>query len=152
MFEPDNPRNAGAMVRLAACLDLPLAIVEPCGFTFTLRQVRSAALDYGGMADVDRHDSWPAFEAWRQSRGLRLVLLSTRAGLPHHAFRFAAGDVLMVGRESSGVPGHVHAAADAAVRVPMRPGARSLNVLAAAAMVAGEALRQTRWQAAGEGV
>ena len=145
MYQPDIAANAGALVRLAACLGMPLEIVEPCGFGFTLREVRRVALDYAPLAEIARHDSWSAFEDWRRVDGGRLVLLPTRAAVAHHAFRYAPGDVLMVGRESAGVPDAVHLAADARVGVPMRPGARSLNVATAAAIVAGEALRQIAW-------
>ena len=148
LYQPDIPQNAGALLRLAACLGVPLEIVEPCGFGFTERQLRRVALDYAPAVALTRHVSWPAFEAWRRSDGGRLVLLTTAASDAHHAVAYRDGDILMVGRESGGVPEAVRRAADLAVRIPMRPGARALNVATAAAIVAGEALRQAGWPGA----
>ena len=144
LYQPDIPQNAGTLMRLCACLGVEVDIVEPAGFALGDRALRRAGLDYLDHAAVRRHASFAAFEAWRRPEGLRLVLLSTRAATAYWAFAFAPSDVLMVGRESAGVPEHVHDAADARLRVPMRPGLRSLNVAVAAAMVLGEALRQTR--------
>jgi tRNA (cytidine/uridine-2'-O-)-methyltransferase len=143
LFQPDIATNAAAAIRLAACLDVPLAIIEPCGFVWDERRLRRVCLDYRRQAVLERFASWTAFEAWRRAGGARLVLLTTRADRPHHAVAYRAGDVLVVGRESSGVPDLVHAAADLCVRVPMAPGRRSLNVVTALAIVLGEALRQT---------
>ena len=130
LYEPDIPQNAGTMLRLGACLGLPVDIIEPCGFL----------LDYLTKADWSRHESWPRYRA--QLRG-RLILLTTRGQVGYTDFRFARSDNLLVGRESAGVPEAVHAAADARLLIPLRPGARALNVAVAAAMVVGEALRQT---------
>jgi len=140
LYQPDIPQNAGTLIRLGACLGVPIDIIEPCGFLLDDRRLRRSVMDYADGADVTRHISWSAFQAWRPGR---LVLLSTKAALPYTDFAFRPDDVLMVGRESSGVPDEVHAGADARVLIPMRPGARSLNVALAAAMVLGEALRQT---------
>ena len=142
LFEPDIPQNAGALMRLGACLGVALDIIEPCGFVLSDCRLRRAGLDYVAAATVTRHASWRAFRAAQPPAG-RLVLLTTRATLPHHRFAFAAGDTLLLGRESAGVPDSVQAACTAKVRVPMRPGQRSLNVALAAAIVLGEALRQT---------
>lgn len=128
------------MIRLAACLGVGLDVIEPCGFTFTDRQLRRAAMDYAPLAEVTRHASWDSFGETRRGR---LVLLTTAGRIAYTEAVYAADDVLLVGRESAGVPAAVHAAADLAVRVPMRGGARSLNVTLAAALVLGEALRQT---------
>ena len=143
LYQPDIPQNTGTMLRLVACLGVPADIVEPAGFDVSDRNFRRAGLDYLDALDVTRHPSWRAFEAWRTERGLRLVLATTKAALPYTAFAFGPDDVLLMGRESAGVPDEVHAAADARVAVPMRPGLRSLNVAVAAAMILGEALRQT---------
>jgi tRNA (cytidine/uridine-2'-O-)-methyltransferase len=143
LFQPDIPANAGAIMRLAACLDLPLAIVEPCGFILDDRRLRRAALDYRSHLRLVRLSSWRVFESWRSDQGSRLVLLTTRAAMHHHAVRYRPEDVLLCGRETAGVPEEVHAAADLRVSVPIAPGRRSLNVVTALAMVAGEALRQT---------
>lgn len=143
LFEPDIPQNAGTMLRMAACLGVAVDVIEPCGFVFGDRQLRRAGMDYLDRAQMARHASWPAFLASRRRTASRLVLLTTRAETPYAAFRFAPDDVLLVGRESAGVPAAVHDAAGGRVRVPMAPGLRSLNVAVAAAMVLGEALRQT---------
>ncbi len=143
LFEPDIAANTAAAIRLAACLDVPLLIVEPCGFVWDVRRLRRVGLDYLRHASVERFASWAAFEAWRRAGGARLVLLTTRADRAHHAVAYQANDVLLVGRESSGVPEQVHAQADLHVRVAMAPGRRSLNVITALAIVLGEALRQT---------
>jgi tRNA (cytidine/uridine-2'-O-)-methyltransferase len=118
-------------------------IVEPAGFPASDRAFRRAGMDYLDQVTLVRHDSWPAFEAWRCRVGARLVLFSTRAQLSYLDFAYRADDVLMFGRESAGVPEAVHAAADARLVIPIRPGLRSLNVAVACAMAAGEALRQT---------
>ncbi|MDQ0473644.1 tRNA (cytidine(34)-2'-O)-methyltransferase [Labrys wisconsinensis] len=143
LYQPDIPQNAGTMLRLCACLGVEAAIVEPASFPVSDRAFRRAGMDYLDRIAITRHVSFAAFEDWRRGRGRRLVLLSTRAALPYAEFAFDADDVVMVGRESAGVPDAVHAAADARLLVPMRPGLRSLNVAVAAAMVLGEALRQT---------
>ncbi|HEX7968409.1 MAG TPA: tRNA (cytidine(34)-2'-O)-methyltransferase [Stellaceae bacterium] len=140
LYEPDIPQNAGALLRLGACLGVPVDIIEPCGFVLSDRRLRRAGMDYLGTADLTRHESWASFLAQRRGR---LVLLTTRASLPYHRFAFGADDTLLLGRETEGVPDAVHQAADARLRIPMRQGLRSLNVALAAAMVLGEALRQT---------
>jgi tRNA (cytidine/uridine-2'-O-)-methyltransferase len=126
---------------LAACLGVGLDVIEPCGFPLSDRALKRAAMDYAGQADIARHDSWAAFRAARA--GERLVLFTTRAAEPLHGFAFRPGDVLLFGRESAGVPDEVHAAADARLLIPIRPQTRSLNVVTAAAVALGEALRQT---------
>jgi len=141
LFEPDIPQNAAAIIRLAACLDIPVDIIEPCGFVFSDAGFRRAGLDYVELAEMKRHASWRSFHAARSGR---LVLLTTKATLAHTAFAFASSDTLLLGRESAGVPEFVHEAADARVRIPLKPGLRSLNVAQAGAMVLGEALRQIK--------
>lgn len=140
LFEPDIPQNTGAILRLAACLDVGVDIVEPCGFVLDDRRMRRAGMDYLEFAALTRHASWNAF---RPTISGRLVLLTTRADRLYADFAFEPDDVLLLGRESDGVPAHVHEAADARIRVPMQKQARSLNVALAAAIVLAEALRQT---------
>lgn len=142
LFQPDIPQNAGTLLRLSACLGVAVDIVEPCGFVLDERKVRRAGMDYIGQASYTRHSSWEAFAATLAAEGRRLVLLTTRGESRHDRFSFRAGDTIMVGRESSGVPPEVAAAAQARIRIPMRAEARSLNVALAAALAAGEALRQ----------
>lgn len=140
LYQPDIPQNAGALMRLAACLGVGVDIVEPCGFVLDDRRLRRAAMDYVDLLEWQRWQSW---DAYRQAGNAgRLVLLTTRGDTAFTQFRFAAADRLIVGRESAGVPDAVHQAADARLVVPMRPGARSLNVALSAAIVLGEALRQ----------
>lgn len=140
LYEPDIPQNAGALFRLAACLGVAVDVIEPCGFLLSDRRLRRAGLDYLDRLEMRRHDSWRAYrEAFRG----RLVLLTTAGDRRYTDFAFAPGDTVMVGRESAGVPAAVHEAADARLAIPLRPGLRSLNVATAAAMVLGEALRQT---------
>jgi len=141
LFQPDIPQNLGGAIRLTACLGVGLDVIEPCGFPLSDRALRRAAMDYAARAEVARHDSWTAFRAARA--GARLVLFTTRAAEPLHSFAFRADDVLLFGRESAGVPDEVHAAADARLIIPIRPETRSLNVVTAAAVALGEALRQT---------
>jgi len=139
LFEPDIPQNAGTLLRLCACLGLAVDLIEPCGFLLDDRRLRRSGMDYLEQVELARHSSWRAYQTVARAR---LVLLTTAADLAYTDFAFRPDDSLMVGRESAGVPSHVHAAAAARLRVPMRPGLRSLNVALAAAMVLGEALRQ----------
>jgi len=142
LYQPDIPQNAGTLMRLGACLGVSVDLIEPAGFPASDRALRRAGLDYLPLVDLKRHASFAEFDAWRTGAGHRLVLLTTTAALRYTDFAFAADDVLMVGRESAGAPESVHAAADARIVIPMRPGLRSMNVAVAAAMVVGEALRQ----------
>lgn len=143
LYQPDIAQNAGTLLRLGACLGIRLHIVQPAGFPFSPRTVRRAALDYLEHAHFLEHDSYDHFSAWRAAEGRRLVLLTTHASTSIYDSVFAAGDVLMLGRESAGVPESVAAGADLRVRIPMQPDMRSLNVAVAGAIVLGEALRQT---------
>jgi tRNA (cytidine/uridine-2'-O-)-methyltransferase len=143
LFQPDIPQNLGAAVRLAACLGVPAHVIEPCGFPLSDRAVRRAAMDYAEKAEIVRHASWTRFlESPARAQG-RLLLFTTRGAAPFHRFEYRPGDVLLFGRESAGVPPEVHAAADVRLFIPLQPAARSLNVVNAAAMALGEALRQT---------
>ena len=141
LFEPDIPQNLGAFIRLSACLQVPLDIIEPCGFPVDDRRMRRAAMDYADLAAIARHSSWAAFR--RDKPPGRLVLLTTKGAADFPNVAFQAHDILLFGRESAGVPEEVHQAADLRLRVPLQKGARSLNVALAAAMVVSEALRQT---------
>jgi tRNA (cytidine/uridine-2'-O-)-methyltransferase len=143
LYQPDIPQNAGALIRLGACLGVAVEIIEPCGFLLGDKGFRRAGMDYLEHADVARHTSWSAWCDARRNRGDRLVLLTSKALLPYTSFAFAPGDTIMLGRESAGVPADVHDAADARLRIPLLPGMRSLNVAQAGAMALGEALRQT---------
>ena len=153
LYQPDIPQNTGAVLRLAACLGVGVDIVEPCGFLLDDRRRRRAGMDYIEAVDWQRHQSWEAFQSARANGTLvgRLVLLTTAAEIAHHRFAFAADDLLLLGRETAGVPPEVHETADARIRVPMQVGLRSLNQALAAALVLGEALRQTEGYPENEG-
>jgi tRNA (cytidine/uridine-2'-O-)-methyltransferase len=150
LYQPDIPQNTGAMLRLAACFGLAVDVIEPCGFAFDDKRMRRVGMDYLEHVELRRHTSWTAYLAWRKEAAGdaagnpgRLILLSTQAALPYAEAQYGPADSLLVGQESAGVPDLVRNAADLAVRIPMRPGLRSLNVAMAAAIVAGEAVRQT---------
>jgi tRNA (cytidine/uridine-2'-O-)-methyltransferase len=144
LYQPDIPQNAGSLMRLGACLEVGIDVIEPCGFLLSDRNFRRAGMDYLKSADIRRHASWNKFrEGLDANPGQRLVLLTTRGDMAYTDFAFQASDTLLVGRESAGVPDDVHDAADARLVIPLKPGQRSLNVAQAAAMVLGEALRQT---------
>jgi tRNA (cytidine/uridine-2'-O-)-methyltransferase len=145
LYQPDIPQNAGTILRLAACLGVAVDVIGPAGFDASDRNLRRAGLDYLDHVEIARHVSFAAFLAARRSAPHpgRLVLLTTAGETAYTTFAFAGGDTLLLGRESAGVPNDVHAMADARLRVPMRPGLRSLNVAVAAGIVLGEALRQT---------
>jgi tRNA (cytidine/uridine-2'-O-)-methyltransferase len=143
LYEPDIPQNTGTILRLAACLGLAAHIIEPAGFPVSDRAFRRAGLDYLDQVTIERHLSFAAFEAWREAAGARLVLLTTASATCYLDHAFQREDILLLGRESAGVPEPVHRAAQARLCIPMRPGLRSLNVAVAAAMAVGEGLRQT---------
>lgn len=140
LYQPDIPQNTGALIRLGACFGVGLDIIEPCGFLFSDAKLRRAGMDYLDRADVVRHSSWETFLAART--GARLVLLTTKGAGRYVEFAFRPNDVLLLGRESEGVPDTVHARADARLRIPVKE--RSLNVAQAGAIVLAEALRQTK--------
>ena len=143
LYQPDIPQNAAAILRLAACLDVTVHVIEPAGFDFSDRAVRRTGMDYLDRATIVRHLDWADFASEAKKNASRIVLLTTQGATAYTGFTFAPGDILLLGRESAGVPDAEHQAADARLIVPMAPGLRSLNVVTAAAMVLGEALRQT---------
>ena len=140
-FQPDIAQNLGGMIRLSACLDVPLDVIEPCGFPFSIKALRRTAMDYADIADITRHDSWNDFRA---NTAGRLVLMTTEGATDLWDFTFEPGDVILMGRESAGVPNDVHAAVDARIRIPMPGGGRSLNVAMSAGIAVSEACRQLR--------
>src|SRR5262245_54398961 len=144
LYEPDIPQNTGSILRLCACLGVEAHIIEPAGFPTSDRAFRRAGMDYLDQAEIVRHTSWTAFEGWRLEARSRLILFTTRASLSYLDHAYRTDDILLFGRESSGVPAAVHEAADTRVPVPMREGLRSLNVAMVAAMAGGESLRQAQ--------
>lgn len=141
-YQPDIAQNLGSMIRLSACFDTPIDVIEPCGFPFSVKALRRAAMDYADIADITRHDSWERYID-NKPKG-RVILMTTRGASPLWDFSFQAGDTLMMGRESAGVPDEVHNFADAAVIIPMPGGGRSLNVAMSAGIALAEAKRQLR--------
>ncbi|KKJ77718.1 tRNA methyltransferase [Kiloniella litopenaei] len=145
LYQPDIPQNTGTMLRMAACLDVAVDIIEPCGFVLNDKRMKRSGMDYLDQTELVRHTSWDAFNNNRlaSARPKRLILLSTKATTTYPDFSFEPDDILMVGRESAGVPDDVHKAVDHSVLIPMAAGVRSLNIAVSAAIVLGEALRQT---------
>jgi tRNA (cytidine/uridine-2'-O-)-methyltransferase len=142
LFEPDIPQNTGTILRLGACLGVPVHLIHPAGFALSDRNFKRAGLDYLSRADLIEHSDWEAFQAWRGAEGRRLVALSARGFEELPDFVFSPDDVLLLGRESAGLPPEVIGAADASVRIPMRRDNRSLNVAMVAAIASFEAMRQ----------
>jgi tRNA (cytidine/uridine-2'-O-)-methyltransferase len=141
LYQPDIPQNTGAAIRLCACLDIGLDIIEPCGFLWDDRKIRRSAMDYADAVNMERHKSWDTFyDRYKTER--RIVLMTTRGATPYTDFHFQPDDILLAGRESAGVPDNIHDAADARIVIPMKNNLRSLNIINATAMIAGEALRQ----------
>ncbi len=144
LYQPDIPGNTGTILRLAACLGLGVDIIEPAGFDISDRNLKRAGMDYLANVSLARHVNFERFEEWRRESGRRLVLASTKAAEHYTDFAYRPDDILLFGRESAGVPESVHDTADARVIIAMVEGQRSINVAMSAAMIAGEALRQTR--------
>lgn len=142
-YQPDIAGNLGAALRLAACLDVAVRVVEPCGFPLAAPRMRRAGLDYAERIRLERMPDLDALVAACRDEARRLVHLGTGGPVPYHRFRYARSDALLLGPESGPVPDEVVRRSDAVVRIPMTAGARSLNVVVAAAMVLGELMRQT---------
>jgi tRNA (cytidine/uridine-2'-O-)-methyltransferase len=140
LYQPDQPGNVGAILRLGACLGVPVDVIMPCGFPFSDRALKRAGMDYAQLAAVTRHESWDGFAAGLDAR---LVLFTTAGATPLPAAAFEAGDVLLFGSESGGVPAAVHDRAGLRVRIPQAAGTRSLNLAVAGGIGLAEALRQT---------
>jgi len=146
LFQPDIPQNTGTLLRLGACLDLPIDIIEPCGFIFNERAMKRAGMDYLNLANYRRHNSWQDFLEYREQHPEeygRLILMTTKASIPYTDFKFKPNDIILMGRESAGVPDSIHQMVDSRLIIPMNQNARSINVAVSAVMVIGEALRQT---------
>lgn len=142
LFQPDIPQNTGTIIRLAACLDVELHIIHPTGFPFSQKHLKRYGMDYIDFSVIKEHISFEAFEKWRKEKQKRLVLLSTKASVSIYHNKFSHDDILMMGRESAGVPIDVANCSDIKLRIPMNKEMRSLNIAVSAAMVLGEAKRQ----------
>ena len=143
LYEPDMAPNVGTLMRLVACLGVPIHVIEPCGFPFSKRSLKRSLMDYEPHVMLYHHADWDAFHDWYQTLNMRLILMTTKAAKPYFNVTFTNRDIMMVGSEGRGVGDHVHQAATERLLIPMRPGLRSVNVATAASMVLGEALRQT---------
>ena len=143
LYQPDIAQNTGTLLRLGACLGVVVHIIHPTGFPFSRRELKRGGLDYLDQAELVEHDSYAHFDAVRRATGRRLVLLTTKTSESAYTAQYTGDDILMLGRESAGVPAEVAEDADLRIRIPMRPGLRSINVAVAAAMIVGEAKRQT---------
>lgn len=143
LYQPDIAQNTGTLIRLAACLGTTLHVIGPAGFDMSDRNLKRAGMDYIELATVVRHVGWTDFEAFASEAGRRLVLATTKGSVPYADFEFRHGDIILMGRESAGVPDSVHERADGRIVIPMQPGTRSINMAVSAGMILGEALRQT---------
>ncbi|MGO4563955.1 tRNA (cytidine(34)-2'-O)-methyltransferase [Rhizobium sp. 2YAF20] len=146
LYQPDIAGNTGTILRLAACLGLGVDIIEPAGFDISDRNLKRAGMDYIASVDLVRHVNWDQFEKWRAGTKRRLILASTKAAERYTNMAFRSDDILLFGRESAGVPDHVHDRADRRALIPMVEGQRSINIAMSVAMMTGEALRQTAWR------
>ena len=142
LYQPDIPQNLGAMIRLCACMDVDLDIIEPCGFLWNDRKIRQSAMDYYDAIQITKHQNWDDFTEHHHNR--RIVLMTTKSAQSYLDFRFQPDDILLAGRESAGVPAHIHNNVDARISIPMKGNLRSLNIVNATSMILGEAIRQTR--------
>lgn len=143
LYQPDIAGNVGTILRLSACLGVPCAIIEPCGFPFSHKALKRAGMDYADAVEVQRFGDWDAFALSAKEEGRRIALMSSKGSKSLYETDFMASDILLFGSESAGVPDHVHAACDLRIRIPMQPGFRSLNVAVSAGIALSEALRQT---------
>lgn len=143
LYQPDIPQNVGAAIRLAACLGINLHVIEPCAFPWKESEFRRTAMDYGDLISIKRHTSWNQF--LEETKLHRKILMTTKGATDLYKFSFKDGDILLMGRESAGVPDHVHEAVENRVIIPMSEKARSLNIVNAAAIACGEAIRQVRY-------
>ena len=143
LYQPEIAGNLGTILRTCACMDVPVDIIEPCGFPFSDRSLKRAGMDYFEHVDYTRHADWDAFYKSAKARDARIILLSSKAEQPHHGFDYRKSDILLFGSEGSGVPLTIHDQCDGRITIPMKPAMRSLNLAVSAGMALGEALRQT---------
>ncbi|KZK99277.1 tRNA (cytidine(34)-2'-O)-methyltransferase [Pseudovibrio sp. Ad26] len=143
LYQPDIPQNTGTLLRLAACMDVTVHLIEPAGFPLSDHALKRAGMDYIERAKLQRHMDWESFREWQLAEKRRLILMTTKGSRPYTQFAFKKDDLILMGRESSGVPEDIHQIADARLLIPMKNGMRSLNMAVSTGMVIGEALRQT---------
>ncbi|AEV38955.1 S-adenosyl-L-methionine dependent tRNA/rRNA methyltransferase, SpoU, predicted [Pseudovibrio sp. FO-BEG1] len=143
LYQPDIPQNTGTLLRLAACMDVTVHLIEPAGFPLSDHALKRAGMDYIERAKLQRHMDWESFREWQLAEKRRLILMTTKGTRPYTQFAFKKDDLILMGRESSGVPEEIHQLADSRLLIPMKNGMRSLNMAVSTGMVLGEALRQT---------
>jgi tRNA (cytidine/uridine-2'-O-)-methyltransferase len=141
LFQPEIPHNAGTLVRLAACLGFHIDIIGPCGFLLSEKHFRRAGMDYVRLADLHYHSSYEEFE-YSLTKPYRLIAMTAKSGVPYTQFEYKAGDVLIAGCESSGLPTDVLDKCSNAITIPMKQPARSINLALSAGIISSEALRQ----------
>ena len=144
LFEPDIPQNAGNIFRLGACLGIPIDIIEPAGFVIDDKRLRRASMDYYDYLDLTKHISWENFYDWSKINSYRLILLTTKSQKSYYDYIFQNNDILLFGRESSGVPDKVHSTVNERLTIPMIKGPRSINLSSSVAMVTSEVIRQLK--------
>ena len=140
LYKPDIPQNTAAIIRLSACLNLKVHIIEPCGFDLNDSRFKRVVMDYLGLSKILRHQDYSEF--LKKIKKNRIVLMTTKATKHYHKFKFKKNDVLLFGRESAGVPENLHKAIRNKVKIPMNKKTRSLNVAMSVAIISTEALRQ----------
>lgn len=143
LYQPDIPQNTGTLLRLAACMDITVHLIEPAGFPLSDHSLKRAGMDYIERAKLQRHMDWESFREWQLAEKRRLILMTTKGSRPYTQFAFKKDDLILMGRESAGVPEEIHEIVDSRLLIPMKNGMRSLNMAVSAGMVLGEALRQT---------
>ena len=140
LYKPDIPQNTAAIIRLSACLNLKIHIIEPCGFNLHDSRFKRVVMDYMGMSRIIRYEDYDDFI--KKNKDKRIVLMTTKAKKHYHKFRFKKNDMMLFGRESAGVPENLHKTIKNRIKVPMNKKTRSLNVAISVAIISAEALRQ----------
>jgi len=143
LYQPDIPQNTGNIFRLGACLGISVDIIEPTGFIFDDKKFKRSAMDYIDHIDYKKHIDWQHFYDWSKENKFRLILMTTKTNQSFYKFEFCSSDILLFGRESSGVPDDIHKIVDHRLTIPMKDGVRSINLSSSVALVIGEGLRQT---------
>ena len=140
LYKPDIPQNTAAIIRLAACLNLKIHIIEPCGFNLHDPRFKRVVMDYLGLSKIFKYEDYDNF--LNKNKRKRIILMTTKAKTHYHKFKFKKNDVLLFGRESAGVPENLHKTIKDKVKIPMNKKTRSLNVAMSVAIISAEALRQ----------
>ena len=143
LFEPDIPQNTAAIIRTCACLGVKLEIIGPCGFLLTDKRFKRVVMDYLNQKDIKFYQSIDDF--FKEKDSQRIILMTTKASINYHSFKFKKGDTILFGRESAGVPERIHKIIKNRLKIPMEENKRSLNISSSVAIIIAESLRQIRW-------